>query len=109
MQHRSIVTLFLLTVVTLGLYAIYWMVKTKDELNQRGAAIPTAWLALVPGVNLWWTWKYCAGVEQVTGGKTSQAMAFVMLVLLGVIGMAIVQDAFNKAASPGTLAPARAV
>lgn len=109
MQQRSIVKLILLSVLTLGIYALVWMVSTKDEMNQRGADIPTAWLAIVPLVGFWWTWKYCGGVERVTGGKTSQVMAFVLLAALGVIGMAIIQDGFNKNTNRDTMVVARAV
>ena len=68
MENRSLGKVFLLTLVTFGLYGIYWEVKTKGEMNARGATIPTAWLILVPFVNIWWMWKYCEGVEHVTGG-----------------------------------------
>ncbi len=96
MENRSLGKVFLLTLVTLGLYGIYWEVKTKGEMNARGATIPTAWLILVPIVNIWWMWKYCEGVEHVTGGKLSTVISFLVLFLLGVIGMLILQDAFNK-------------
>lgn len=99
MSSRSIVTVILLSLVTLGIYALVWLVKTKREMNQRGADIPTTWLAIVPVVGLWWAWRYGAGVERVTGGRLSQVMAFVVLVVLGVIGMAIIQDGFNKASA----------
>ena len=109
MSSRSIVSVILLSIVTLGIYAIVWLVKTKREMNQRGADIPTTWLAIVPVVGLWWTWRYCGGVERVTDGKLSRVMAFVVLVVLGVIGMAIIQDGFNKAGERGALASARAL
>lgn len=108
MQQRSVVKLIVLSILTLGIYALVWMIATKREMNQRGATIPTAWLALVPVVGIWWTWRYAAGVEQVTGGKTSQVMAFVVLALLGVVGVAIIQDAFNKTFTHDTISSKRA-
>jgi len=108
MQQRSIAKVLLLTIVTFGIYGIIWLVQTKDEMNAQGAAIPTAWLAIVPVVGLWWTWRYCGGVEHVTGGKTSQVIAFVLLAILGVIGMAILQNAFNAADTSTSRARARA-
>jgi hypothetical protein len=36
-------------------------------------------------------------------------VAFILLALLGVIGMAIIQDGFNKSGNHGTLAAARAI
>ena len=98
MENRSLGKVFLLTFITFGIYGIYWEVKTKDEMNARGAAIPTAWLIIVPFVSIWWLWKYAEGVEMVTGNKISGPVAFLMLWLLGIIGMLIVQDAFNKVA-----------
>ena len=41
MTKRSPLTVFLLALVTIGIYSWYWSVKTKTELNQRGGAIPT--------------------------------------------------------------------
>lgn len=96
MEKRGLGKLFLLTVVTLGIYGIYWEVKTKGEMNAQGAEIPTAWLIIVPIANIWWLWKYAEGVEKVTGNKLSGPVTFLILWLLGSIGMLIVQDAFNK-------------
>lgn len=103
MQQRSVVRLIVLTVITFGIYGIVWMVSTKDEMNRQGADIPTGWLLIVPGVNLWWMWKYCSGVELATRGKLSQVVAFLLIAVLGLIGMAILQDGFNKTGQ----APAR--
>lgn len=98
-----------LSLITFGIYAIVWMVKTKNEMNNQGANIPTAWLMIVPVVSIYWMWKYSAGVEHVTRGKQSQVIAFILMFVLGVIGMAIIQDAFNKVADQGQLPNARAM
>lgn len=110
MQKRSPIAVVLLSFVTFGIYAIYWQVKTKGEMNALGAEIPTAWLIIVPLVNIWWLWKYSEGVEKVTGGKLSGVLAFILLWVLGPIGAAIVQDSFNNnvSASPATEAPVQA-
>lgn len=96
MQNRSPVAVFFYTLITFGIYGLYWMVKTKGEMNERGASIPTAWLIIVPFVNIWWMWKYSEGVGIVTNEKLSGVLTFILLWLIGVIGMAIIQDAFNK-------------
>ena len=64
MNNRSPIAVFFLTLVTLGIYGIVWFVKTKDEMNELGAEIPTFWLNLIPFVGIWWMWKYAEGVEQ---------------------------------------------
>jgi hypothetical protein len=96
MVQRSPIVALLLTLVTFGLYGIYWQVSTKIEMTKLGADIPTSWLLIVPLANLWWAYKYCMGVEKVTNGKMSGVMALVLMLVLGVIGMAIIQDSFNK-------------
>ncbi len=98
MKHRSPIAVLLLPLVTFGVYALVWQVKTKLEMNEKGSNIPTAWLIIVPFVNIWWLWKYSQGVEEVTKGSMSTVMAFVLLFLLGFIGMAIIQNEFNGTA-----------
>jgi hypothetical protein len=107
MKKRSPVAVLLLPFVTFGIYGIYWQVKTKVEMNSVGASIPTAWLLIVPIVNIWWLWKYSEGVDKVTNGKMSGVLAFILLFLLGFIGGAIIQSSFNQVAS-GAPAPAAA-
>jgi len=109
MKKRNPAAVFFLSLITLGIYGIVWSVKTKNEMNRIGATIPSAWLMIIPFVSIYWTWKYCEGVEKVTGNKLSQVMSFVLLFLLSIIGMAIVQSEFNKlsavAADGAPLAP----
>lgn len=106
MKNRSPLAVFFFPLITFGIYGLYWMVKTKGEMNERGANIPTAWLIIIPFVNIWWMWKYSEGVGQVTNEKLSGVLAFILLWLLGSIGMAIIQDAFNKVeAAPASAAP----
>ena len=96
MKQRSPLAVIGLTIITFGIYGIVWQVKTKNEMNSLGAEIPTAWLLIVPIVQYYWLWKYCAGVEKVTNGRQSQVLSFVLLFLIGIIGMAILQSEFNK-------------
>jgi hypothetical protein len=39
MTERNPILVFLLPAITLGIYGLIWLVKTKDEMNQQGAAI----------------------------------------------------------------------
>jgi hypothetical protein len=101
MQKRSVASVIVLTIITFGIYALIWHVKTKNEMVAQGADIPTAWLLIIPIANIYWYWKWCGGVDYVTNGKMSQAVAFLLSLLLGLIGMAIVQDSLNQAISRG--------
>lgn len=98
MTKRSVGSVVVLTIITLGIYGIYWTVVTKGEMNSAGAEIPSAWLILIPIVNIWWLWKFCEGVDHVTKGKMSAGVAFILLWLVGLIGTAIVQHSLNREA-----------
>ncbi len=51
MKNRSLVAVFLLSVITLGLYELYWLVATRNEMVAKfGAKIPSGVYAVV--VNL---------------------------------------------------------
>jgi hypothetical protein len=95
MTKRSVVAVILLTLVTCGLYGLYWFIRTKDEMVERGASIPTGWLLIVPFASIYWRWKWSVGVEHVTREKMSGAVCFLVIYLLGPIGMAILQATFN--------------
>ncbi len=99
MQHRDPIMVILLSIITLGIYSLFWYVVTKNEMNAKGAQIPTAWLIIIPFVNIWWYWKFCEGVELVTNKGMGVAVAFLLLWLLGAIGEAIIQNELNKVAA----------
>lgn len=110
MKKRSPIAVLLLPFVTFGIYSIYWEVSTKIEMNKLGAKIPTAWLIIIPIVNIWWMWKHSEGVELVTKEKMSSVLAFILQFLLGFIGQAIIQDSLNKVAeAPAAVPPVEPV
>ncbi len=99
MQHRDPIMVFLLSIITFGLYSLIWVVTTKNQMNTKGAQIPTAWLLIIPLVNIWWYWKFCEGVEIVTNKGMGTVVAFLLIYLLGAIGEAIIQNELNKVAT----------
>jgi len=96
MTKRSPVAVFVLSIITLGIYALYWLVRTKTEMNSSGASIPTAWYLIIPLANIWWYWKFSQGVQEVTNKGMSAGVAFLMLWLLPIIGSAIIQSTLNE-------------
>ncbi len=98
MQHRGPVMVLFLSLITFGIYSLVWFVKTKNEMNTKGAKIPTAWLLIIPLIDYFWLWKFCEGVEVVTNKEMGAGVAFLLVFFLGVIGMAIIQNKLNKVA-----------
>ena len=98
MKRRSPAAVFFLPFLTLGIYWIVWLAKTRGELRFRDADVPTTWLYIGPIVNIWWLWKFSAGIAHITGRST--AAPFVLLFLLGNIGATFVQAGLNAVEEP---------
>jgi len=84
MMKRSTVLVAIYTLITAGLYELYWLVKTKREMVEEGAVIPTSWLLIVPFANIYWMWKWAEGVAHVTH-RQSALTIFLLLVVPGVV------------------------
>lgn len=95
-QRRNPWFLLFLEMVTLGLYRIIWYFRTARKLKQLGAEIPSAWLMFVPIVNLWWLWRFAAGVDKGTSGRVGTIGAFFVLLFAGVAGGPVVLWLLNK-------------
>lgn len=78
-------------------YSLYWLISTARVLRREtDEKIPLALLLVIPLANYWWMWRYSAAAEKYTDGKAQTALSFVLLVLVGSIGMGILQDMYNK-------------
>jgi hypothetical protein len=98
-QERNPITVIILTLCTFGIYGLIWLVRTKNEMNELGAEIPTAWLLIIPIANIFWLWKYCEGFEVVTKGEEqSGAMVFLIYIIFSPAAVYIVQTGLNKLA-----------
>lgn len=52
MQTRSLLQMVLLTIITLGIYQIYWLYKTREEMVQKGLQIPNILILFAPYIAL---------------------------------------------------------
>ena len=97
-KYRNIFLVYLFSIITLGIYAIYWAISTKDEINSLGAKIPTAWLLIIPIANLYWVYKYCEGFSEKVKKDKSNLLWFIVSILVGIVMPVIVQSELNKRA-----------
>ncbi|HLC59415.1 MAG TPA: DUF4234 domain-containing protein [archaeon] len=97
-KYRNIFLVYLLSIITLGVYAIYWAFSTKEEINSLGAKIPTLWLAIIPIANLYWVYKYCEGFSEHVKKDKNTILWFIVSILAGIVMPAIVQSELNKRA-----------
>jgi hypothetical protein len=96
-KRNPVAVALILPIVTIGIYPLVWLVKTKTELNTltRGAVtIPTAWVWFIPLVGyIWWLARYSEAVTLMT--KRSSISTFLWLFFLGSIGMGVRQSTYN--------------
>lgn len=98
-KQRSLLALFFLTIITLGIYYLYWTYKTKEEINALGGKIPTFLFAILPFFNIYF--HYCYAREFVKyilhSEDTGLVIAYwLLLLLLPVISMFAVQYSLNN-------------
>jgi len=100
-KERNIVLVYLFSIITFGIYGIYWIVSTKGEMNSElGAEIPTAWLLIIPIANIYWAYKYCEAFATKVKKDDNTILWFLLYILVGIVMPAIVQSELNKLAKP---------
>ena len=52
MKKRNPWFVAIISLITSGIYEIYWLVSTKNEMNKKGAQIPSIWLVFAPLLGL---------------------------------------------------------
>jgi len=106
-KHRNIFLVYLFSLITFGIYIIYWLVSTKNEMNSLGAKVPTGWLLIIPIANIYWVYRYSEGFAVNVKKDNKTLLWFIVYLLIGIIMPAIVQSELNKLAqTPQTpLAP----
>ncbi len=97
-KKRSIILVYVFSIITLGIYTIYWLVSTKSEMNELGAKIPTGWLLIIPIVNLYWFYKYYDGFSSKVRKDNLAVIWFLIHLFVGIVMPAIVQSELNKIA-----------
>ncbi len=97
-EKRNVVMVYLLTAVTFGIYGLYWLYKTKEEINSLGAEIPTFWLMIIPLANIYWVWKYCEAFSEKVKKDDNAVLWFLLYLFVGFVMPAIVQSELNKQA-----------
>ena len=98
-KERSIGLCILYTIITLGIYIIYWFYSTKNEMVELGADIPTFWLAIIPIVNIYWMYKYFVGVAKVANKSSDTGLIyFILYIVFAPAMLTITQVELNKLA-----------
>jgi uncharacterized membrane protein len=106
-KYRNPVLVILFSIITLGIYGIYWLVSTTNELRRLTSVAPdplALFLLLIPVLNIfvwiWYFWKYSSAVEAVSGVQA--IVLFLFWVVFSPISIIITQVELNKKVQAAT-------
>lgn len=74
MARKALIKEVALSILTAGIYTIFWAVELKQDLNRLGANIPTAWLMIIPFANIYFWYQFIDGYRWVMYGKTDETV-----------------------------------
>ncbi len=98
-KFRSPITVILLSIITFGIYSIVWTVKTKNEINSLGGKIPTAWLIIIPFVNIYFLYRYSEDFSTYVKKDNQPILWFLLFMVIAPVGMILAQIELNKLAT----------
>ena len=106
-QRRSIALAVILTIVTFGIYGIYWMIRINDEVNQlanepeaTSGGLVFLFTLITCGIyGFYWLYKMGERCDAITGEwNSSRPILYLILGLIGfsIISYALIQDSINR-------------
>ena len=104
MTKRGVVYVILLSIITCGIYAIYWTYVTALELNSRDRNEPLTnyFVAILLSIitcgiyGIYWMYKFYKKADIVTGENNIVINFILYFFTGGIVSMAIMQSSFNK-------------
>ena len=112
-QKRSIATCIILTIVTLGIYGLYWVAKITDEsklLAKDETSLPSGGMVVLLSIvtcgiySIYWAYKIgqiqykAAKDNKVEDAKDNSIMFLILELILSIVGWALMQNEINKMA-----------
>jgi len=102
-KKRNPFLVLLFTIITGGIYGLYWIISTTNELRRNTSKAPNPWLLLlmlVPLVNfiivIVYYIKYCKAINELTGFSTVGLV--LLMFFVSPVGIIIAQMQLNKKA-----------
>ncbi len=104
MTYRNVITVLILSIITCGIYTLYWFYVTAEELNNEDSndhlanyVVALLLSCVTCGIyGLYWNYKFYKKVDSVTGEDNCIINFVLSIFLTPLAGMAIAQSAINK-------------
>lgn len=98
-KKRNPILVIIFSIITLGIYLVYWLYSTKKEMVELGADIPTFWYIIIPIANIYWLYKYSIGTAQVTKKENNMGLIyFILWIVFSPAAIILTQIELNKLA-----------
>ena len=110
MKQRSIPVCIILSLVTCGIYSLYWMVVLTDDANRlSGRQRPSGGTALLLTIvtcgiyGYYWAYQmgealYNAKAQRGIAGSSNGVLYLILEIIFPIIGWCLMQDEINKLA-----------
>ena len=122
-KYRHLAWVIVFSIITLGIYSIYWFVVTALELKEMKAKNPpnpwwvlgmvgfsllgmiitpfvitVGWIFYLIGlvIAIYFYWMYSKAIHEVSKGRVNNILVFVFFIIFSLISMIIVQLELNK-------------
>lgn len=93
LKNITWIRLIILSVITFGIYIVYWFVLLKRTLVERGETdLPTSWLFIIPIANLYIMWRVYQSLEKLSDGKLNALMLMLISVVFAPASVVIIHD-----------------
>ncbi len=106
MKKRNFIMAILLTIITCGIYGIYWFIALTDEVklatytpsDTSGAMAFVLTLVTCGIYGIYWAYKMGSKLDNFTQQNTSRGFICLLLSLFGlnILACAFIQDTLNK-------------
>ena len=104
---RSIPVAIILSLITCGIYGIYWMIKINDEVNEiagepqatSGGMVFLFSLITCGIYGLYWLYKMGERCDRIKGINGNSGLLYLVLAIFGlsIVSYCLIQDTINKA------------
>lgn len=103
---RNLVLSIIFSLITCGIYSIYWMIKLNDEVNQlsgdyqatSGGMIFLFSLITCGIYGLYWSYKMGERCDRIKGMQGNSSFLYLILAIFGlqIVNYCLMQDTINK-------------
>lgn len=95
-KERDPIMVIVYTMLTCGIYGLYWLFETSKELVELGAELPNIWFIIIPGLNIYYMYIYLQEWHRIVKYEQDFMMVLIIGLIFSPIVMYWIQEELNK-------------